>query len=309
MSDKVIETDAETIEAPAVQTKADMWLAEQRERVAARRGDFHAFEIESPEQYRDAKAQRKALRALIAEVDGDKRRMTKQLRETLDRFNSEVGDILLDLRAEDDAYKGQLDAWEQEVVRERDARIARRYLDEYPDLAAQVPYERLRERYGGEWKAQNFGTKEAAIWKGVEAAAEDVARSIETLGAQTHVDGIELTEDDRRDLMAEFFRTLDQGAAMGACIDRVRQREALRRAEEERRAWEAEKAAQTAPHDVPDAQSAPEPAPAQQKRGRRQVKTYVYEVKVPSAQLPAFIAAMKALPGTHGACVRKEYEE
>lgn len=316
--EKTIDVEAEVIEAPAALTEADRWLAEQRERVEARAKDFEAFDITTAEQYRDAKAQRKALRALIAEVDGDKKRMTKQLRDTLTSFNDAVGGILAGLKAEDAQYKSELDRWERQAVLDRDARVEERYRDEWPDLAEQVPYSRLRERYGAEWKADNYGTKEAAIWKGVEQACEAVSADVNSLRAQTHVDGVELTEDDRRDLMADYLRTLDQRAAMGACISRVRQREALRRAEEERRAWEAEQAARQAAIEY-DAAASPEPGPApapvapeeapeaegaQTAQQAREV-VYVYEVEVPERVKPDFVATMKRL-GTHGRLLRKE---
>ena len=315
--EKTIDVEAEVIETPAALTEADRWLAEQRERVEARAKDFEAFDITTPEQYRDAKAQRKALRALIAEVDGDKKRMTKQLRDTLTRFNGEVSAILAGLQAEDAQYKSELDRWERQAVLDRDARVEDRYRDEWPDLAEQVPYSRLRERYGAEWKADNYGTKEAAIWKGVEQACEAVSADIDSLRAQTHVDGVELTEDDRRDLMADYLRTLDQRAAMGACISRVRQREALRRAEEERRAWEAEQAARQAAIEY-DAAASPEPGPAPapvapeeapEAEGAQTVQqarevVYVYEVEVPERVKPDFVDTMKRL-GTHGRLLRR----
>lgn len=330
--ERVIETTAEVIDAPAALTEADRWLAEQRERVEARAADFTAFDITTPEQYRDAKAQRKALRALIAEVDGDKKRMTRRLRDTLTRFNGEVAGILAGLQEEDAQYRSEIERWERQVVLERDARVEARYREEYPDLAAQVPYERLRARFGGEWKADNYGTKEAAIWKGAEAACESVAGDLETLRAQTHVNGVELTEDDRRDVVADYLRTLDLAGAQRACIGRVEQREALRRAEEERRAWEAEqRAAQAAldldseggpvsePREEPaepssapsgpateqttgEVENAPQEAP---QRPAECEATYVFEVRVPESVMPRFIVEMKRL-GTHGDLIRKE---
>ncbi len=327
--EKVIEAEAEVIDAPATLTEADRWLAEQRERVEARAADFTAFDVTTAEQYRDAKAQRKALRALIAEVDGDKKRMTKQLRDTLDRFNREVSGILAGLLEEDAQYKSEIERWERRVVLDRDARVEARYREEYPDLVAQVPYDRLKARFGADWKAGNYGTKEAAIWKGVEEACESVAADLSTIGAQTHVNGVALTEEDRTDLVAEYLRTLDMAAALRMTQQRVEQREALRRAEEERRAWEAEQAvAQAAmdldaeggplagePETAPEPASAPErPAPvptpteaesAPQTGAQGRETVYVYEVRVPESVMPRFIVEMKRL-GTHGSLVRKE---
>lgn len=316
----VIETTAEVIEAPAALTEADRWLAEQREKVAARRDSFHAFDVDTPEKYRDAKAQRKALRSLIAEVDGDKRRMTAQLRDTLSRFNSEVGGILADLIEEDVQYKGEIERWERQVVAERWGRVDARYRDEYPDMAAQVPLDRLRERYGADWKGDNYGTKEAKVWSGVESAVADVAAGLETVGAQTHVNGTPLTDEDRTDLVAEYLRTLDMAGALRTTQERVAQREALRRAEEERRAWEAEQAAQyaaqspipEAPADTFTAPVEPEPAPAPaeaqsvpETAPRERETVYYFEVAVPESVKSQFVVVMKRL-GTHGRLLRKE---
>lgn len=315
----VIDVEPEVIDAPATLTEADRWLAEQRERVEARAKDFEAFDITTPEQYRDAKAQRKALRALIAEVDGDKRRMTKQLRDTLDRFNREVGGVLAGLREEDLQYKSEIERWERQVVIERDARIEARYRDEWPDLAAQVPYDRLRARYGADWKADNYGTKESAIWAKVEQAVKDVAGGLETIGAQTHVNGTSLTEEDKTDLVAEYLRTLDMAAALRMTQQRVEQREALRRAEEERRAWEAEQAAaQMAIPDAPETaqepisatqEAAPVPTPtaaesAPQGGAQAAERVLAFRVEVPEPRVKEFISEMKRL-GFHGRLLRE----
>ena len=319
MADKVIDVEPEVIEAPAALTEADRWLAEQRERVAARRNSFHAFDVTTPEQYRDAKAQRKALRSLIAEVDGDKRRMTKQLRDPLSRFNSEVSGILADLTEEDAQYRSEIERWERGVVADRWARVEARYRDEYPDMAAQVPLDRLRERYGADWKGDNYGTKEAKLWQGVEAAVADVASGLETIRAQTHVNGVALTEEDRTDLVAEYLRTLDMAGALRATQGRVEQREALRRAEEERRAWEAEQASNAAVVAEPEPPAAPadhghapatEEAQAAPEFVPRSVTetveaTYVFEVSVPAHALEEFKSVMRSL-GTHGKFLRKE---
>lgn len=316
----VIDVEPEVIDAPATLTEADRWLAEQRERVEARARDFEAFDITTAEQYRDAKAQRKELRALIAEVDGDKKRMTKQLRDTLTRFNGEVSGILAGLVQTDIQYKSEIERWERSVVIERDARIEARYRDEYPDLAAQVPYDRLRARYGADWKADNYGTKESTIWAKVEQAVKDVAGGLETIGAQTHVNGSPLTNEDRTDLVAEYLRTLDMAAALRMTQQRVEQREALRRAEGERRAWEAEQAAEQmeipdAPETAQEAAQAPQtPAPvptptvaevAPQEGAQGRETVYVYEIRVPESIKQQFVIEMKRL-GTHGRLIGKE---
>lgn len=320
MAEEVIEVEPEPIEAPAVLTEADRWLAEQRERVAARAADFSAFDIETPEQYRDAKAQRKALRALIAEVDGDKKRMTKQLRDTLTRFNGEVSGILAGLQAEDAQYKSEIERWERSVVQDRLTDLAARYAEEYPDLVAQVPFSKLSERFGAEGKWANYGTKTEAAWRSVQRAAEAVAGEVATLRAQ------DATDDERSELLADYFAGLDMASALRRAVERRERREAVRRAEEERRAWEAEQAARRAAIDYDEAgrETRPEPAsapveaaPAPEARpatvepeGAPQrpaacEATYVFEVRVPESVMPRFLVEMKRL-GTHGDLIRKE---
>ena len=112
-------------------------------------------------------------------------------------------------------------------------------------------------------------------------------------------------------------------AALRMTQRRVEQREALRRAEEERRAWEAEQAAAQAQMDlaepVPEAPAGPvaatvapepEPAPTEAQsapeaapQGRETV--YYFEVAVPEGIKPQFVDVMKRL-GTHGRLLRKE---
>lgn len=323
--EKVIEAEAEVIEPPAALAEADRWLAEQRAKVEARAGDFSARRIESAEDYRQSKRERAALRRLISEVDGDRKRMTAAIDDALRGFRDATKGLLSGLADEEAAYKREISAWESRVVQERTAALAARYADEWPDLAEQVPYGLLSERFGAGWKADNYGTSEAAIWKGVEEAAGTVAGEVSTLETMSHVDGVELTEDDRRDLMADYLRGLDYAGAQRACVERVRRREAVRRAEEGRRAWEAEQrareaveamdAAERAREGAPEPACAPEaPAPAQtparaasgpQEAHQGPEAVYVYEVRVPESVMPRFLVEMKRI-GTHGSLIRKE---
>lgn len=317
MSD-VIEVTPVAVEPPAVLGDADRWLAEQREKVAARRGDFSAHEIQSAQDYRESKAQRAALRRLIKEVDDGRKAMTSAIDDALRGFRLATKDVLADLTEEEMAYRSEIERWERQIVTDREARIEARYLDEWPDLAEQVPYSRLKAAFGAPWKAGNAGTKEAAIWAGVEEAATRVAEDVETLRAQ------DMDEGERVEVMADYLRSLDLSAALRAGVERRRQRESVRRAEEERRAWEAEQAARQAAIDyeaaeavqeaaratearaeaapAPDAQTAPS---APQAASESPVVAYVYEVTVPAAKLHEFMEAMRAIEGTHGVCVRK----
>lgn len=77
---EVIETSAQVIEAPTPLAGADKWLSEHRDEVAGVAAEFGAFEIADAAAWRDAKRQRVALRARIAEIEADRKRMTARSR-------------------------------------------------------------------------------------------------------------------------------------------------------------------------------------------------------------------------------------
>lgn len=324
--DRVIEVEPEPIEAPAVLGEAERWLAEQRERVAARRGDFQAHEIASADDYRDSKRQRTALRALIKDVEDGRRSMTRSIDEALARFRDQTKGVLEELTEEEAAYKREISAWEQRVVQDRLTELARRYADEFPDLVAQVPFSRLAERFSAAGKWANYGTGTERAWRSVEEAAQTIAGEVETLRAQ------EATDDERSELLADYFSGLDMAVALRRAVERRERREAVRRAEEERRAWEAEQAARQAAIDLDaeggpvseprEAPAEPAPAPAEAapasearptavepesapQRPATCEATYVFEVRVPESVMPRFLVEMKRL-GTHGDLIRKE---
>lgn len=321
--DKVIEVEPEPIEAPAVLGEAERWLAEQRERVEARRGDFQAHEIASADDYRDSKRQRTALRALIKDVEDGRRSMTRSIDEALARFRDQTKGVLEELTEEEAAYKREISAWEQRVVQDRLTELARRYADEFPDLVAQVPFSRLAERFSAAGKWTNYGTGTERAWRSVEEAAQTIAGEVETLRAQ------EATDDERSELLADYFSGLDMAVALRRAVERRERREAVRRAEEERRAWEAEQAAAQAAMDL-DAEGGPysgtteteqepvsapvaagpvptpEGTPDEPQAGAQRPETvYVYEVEVAESVMPRFLVEMKRL-GTHGRLLRKE---
>ena len=326
MSEEVIEAEATPIEAPAVLGEAERWLAEQRGRVEARRVDFQAHEIASAEDYRDSKRQRTALRALIKDVEDGRRSMTRSIDEALARFRDQTKGVLEDLTAEEAAYKREISAWEQRVVQDRLTELARRYADEFPDLVAQVPFSRLAGRFSAAGKWANYGTGTERAWRSVEEAAETVAGEVETLRAQ------EATDNERSELLADYFSGLDMAVALRRAVERRERREAVRRAEEERRAWEAEQRAAQAALDL-DSEGGPASEPRKEPAGPSSAPsgpateqtpgevenapqeaherpaeceaTYVFEVRVPESVMPRFLVEMKRL-GTHGDLIRKE---
>lgn len=288
MSDGVERVEAEVIEPPRALGEFDRWLAEQEATIAAARGDWHAHDIESAEDYRESKRQRASLRRLVKQVEDGRRAMTAALDEALAEVRDRTRAALADLAAEDEAYRAALGAWEGAVVQDRMTELAARYADEYPDLVAQVPFAKLSERFAGPGKWCNYGTRTEAAWASVRDASDEVAHEVATLMA------LDCDEGERVDLMADYFAGLDLSSAVARATARRKRRESVRAAREAAEAY----AAAPAPDAAPDGQPAPDREPV----------AVVYEVTVPARMVSDFVRSVRSVPGTHGRVVRKVYE-
>ena len=290
MSDEVERVEAEVIEPPRALGEFDKWLAEQEAAIAAARGDWHAHDIESAEDYRDSKRQRASLRRLVKQVEDGRRAMTAALDDALAEVRDRTRAALADLAAEDEAYRAALGAWEGAVVQDRMTELAARYADEYPDLVAQVPFAKLSERFSAAGKWCNYGTRTEAAWASVRDAADEVAHEVATLMA------LDCDEGERVDLMADYFAGLDLSSAVARATARRKRRESVRAAREAAEAY----AADPAPDAAPGADEPPAPD--------REPVAVVYEVTVPARMVRDFVRSVRSVPGTHGRVVRKVYE-
>lgn len=340
MEKEVIEASAQVIDSPAPLAGADKWLSERRDEVAGVAAEFGAFEIGDAAAWRDAKRQRVALRARIAEIEADRKRMTRAVEGAVKAFKDGAKDVLSPLTDLDAAYKREIDAWEDKVLDERAGALAALYADEWPDLARQAPFQTLADRYAAAGKWWLTSTTSAKAEASVRDAARDVAENLATIAATSE-------GGERLERQADYMRDLDWPRHLQDMKARELRMAALREAQEERERWEAEQAARweaeqaalgrlagvlggasapqeampaqppTGPESAPQAPApgAAEPSPAPEERGQAPSGTQaagdveapepvlVFEVEVPRRVFPRFKEAMLAL-GVHGRKVR-----
>lgn len=328
---EVIEASAQVIDSPAPLAGADKWLSERRDEVAGVAAEFGAFEIADAAAWRDAKRQRVALRARIAEIEADRKRMTRAVEGAVKKFKDGAKDVLSPLTDLDAAYKREIGAWEAKVLEERAGSLAALYADEWPDLARQAPFQTLADRYAASGKWWLMSTTSAKAEASVRDAAKDVAENLATIAATSE-------GSERLERQADYMRDLDWPRHLQDMKARELRMAALREAQEERERWEAEQAAArqraeaereraereqaermaedarvTSQNRACDAQAAaPAPTPAQPAAGPQNASQAVapeaeeillFEVRVPRSKFRRFRDAMVAL-GVHGSLVK-----
>lgn len=328
---EVIEASAQVIDSPAPLAGADKWLSERRDEVAGVAAEFEAFEIADAAAWRDAKRQRVALRARIAEIEADRKRMTRAVEGAVKKFKDGAKDVLSPLTDLDAAYKREIGAWEAKVLEERAGSLAALYADEWPDLARQAPFQTLADRYAASGKWWLMSTTSAKAEASVRDAAKDVAENLATIAATSE-------GSERLERQADYMRDLDWPRHLQDMKARELRMAALREAPEERERWEAEQAAArqraeaereraereqaermaedariAAQNRACDAQAAaPAPTPAQPAAGPEMAPQAVapeaeeillFEVRVPRSKFRQFRDAMVAL-GVHGSLVK-----
>lgn len=253
--------DAEIIEQGiSPLSKAEKWLAGARGRVSELAAQYRVpEEIADERAYKDAKASRAAVRKDAAELDAERKRMTREMDDALKRFRTDVKGVLEPLTELDAAYRAALDEYEARWGAQRRAELQAAY-DEYaPDLVPLVPLDRLVTRYGSErgkgWLMRSTNVEAAKA--GLRGAIDGVAAGEQTLEAA-------VDPDDLEGAKADYFATLDLGRAIADAQARAAQRERVRRLEEERRAREeAARAAREAAEAARAAQDDQEPTEGQ----------------------------------------------
>lgn len=325
MSD-VKEVVAETIDPPELMSGADRWLAKARETVSGKVAEYPAMDVHDEESHKWAKRYRAAVRRDISEIDGDRKRVTRETEEAVKRFREGCKDVLDPLTAIDAGYKAALDAYEHGHVQSRDAEMAVRYADECPDLAQLVPWGTLDEKYGKDGKWHLWGTSDAKAWQSVEQACERTMADITTIRSTAQ------DADEADATIADYCASLDLAGALRSAAERRDRLARVKAAEDERRRWEEEQraareaaraeqealAAQPEPeyetpaepqqHPVAQAEEVaeqtPTPIPATAEKASHRFS--VFRVSIPVGSEPEFIRAMKGIPGSHGSKIGEE---
>lgn len=294
---ETIDVAAEVIESElSPLSRAEQWLAEARDRVAGLAAQYKVPDAIADERaYRDAKASRASVRKDAAELDAERKAMTRAMDDALKRFRTDVKGVLEPLTDLDAAYRAALDEYEARWGAERRATLQGAY-DEYaPDLVPLVPLDRLVAKYGSErgrgWL--NRSTNVEAAKAGLRGAVDAIAA-----GEQT-IEGA-VAPEDLDAARADYFSTLDLGQAIAGAQARAEQRERVRRLDEERRRREAEYERIVAEREAREAETAAEAAP-----GPRPVRTgsvvsraeaaELWEQTTPNAPKPPSIAEQVAI--------------
>ena len=235
-------SDAEQVAAEVVEdaisplSKAELWLAGARERVAELAARYHVPEsIETDREFKDIKSARSSVRRDASELDAQRKAMTREMEDALKAFRADVKGVLEPLTDLDAAYKALIDDYDARWGADRRQELQEAY-DEYaPDLVPLVPLDRLVARYGSDkgkgWL--NRSTNIEAAKAGLRGAIDSIAQCERTVEAA-------VDPDDAEAAKADYFATLDVGQAIANAQARSEQRERVRILEEERRRREEE---------------------------------------------------------------------
>lgn len=257
------------------------WVADAQKRADAALDRYRPAPIADEPGYNRAKKERAAVRKVRGEIDAERKLRLREVEDALKALKEQVKEVTGPLDDADRAYKAALDEWDEAKREERARNLAQEYEDMAPALADMLPYERMAAIADpeGRWLLRSVGEQTAVDL--MAAAAQRVVADYETVAA------LDMTDEERTEVRAEFFRTLDLPAAIRhanelraereriaafeeerrqreeearrAAEERERAAEAAERAEEERRAADARDASQR-PADGPTAPERPRPA-------------------------------------------------
>lgn len=298
-TDDVTEVVATTIDPPELLGEAGRWLADARLRVATVAGEYGARPVDRPGEYQQEKRERAALRKEIAAIEDERRGMTRAVKEAIKAFEAGARDVLAPLVAIDGEYKDALDEWDRKCDALRRERLEEAYAEYAPDLVPLVPFDRLSEKFSKEGKWYLRSTDEGKALMSLRSCVASVAKGEQTIASLDW-----LTDEERADLKAEYFSTLDLSQSLRSAQQRAEQRRRVDELEQARAAREAAVAApqpEPEPQPVteqPEATAAPAPAAptAPEGDGRRE---YRFILRLNDDELGQFMAALKGL-GLHG---------
>lgn len=259
----IIEKDVEKAGGSDMIERFEAWLVVARADADELASRHEVSEIRDEAGYAEAKKARTEVRRLRDDIDSARKAQLREIESVLKAFKDQVKDAIAPLDELDRGYKAALDAYDAAKRYERGLELAKAYEDMAPALADMLPYFRLAELADpeGRWLMRTVSDEKAREL--MEGAAQRVVADYETIGS------LPLDEDAKVEVRAEYFRSLDLGAAMRRADEiriereRIAAFEAERRAAEEAARAEAEKELDEAAEFVRELCPVPEPsAPA-----------------------------------------------
>jgi hypothetical protein len=299
---KVQEVEAEVIDAPAMLSGADRWLATERARVAEIAKEYQPHQIDSYEDHDQSKRDRAAARKAIKRVEDERRAQVGAIKDAVRDFEGQVRDLLKPLSEIDEGYREAIESFERTDADTRNQKLEAWYQETQGDVARLVPFATLWARYATQYKWANYSKKYAAQQAEVQQAVAEMEHDLAT------IESLANTPQERADVKSEYLRTLDLSAALRSAADAAERRERMARVEREReeRVAEAERMAR-------ESQQEPIPGVGAQDAGERreepqtaqetpqdapQVARFV--VEVPWGHRHDFADAMRRLGWAHG---------
>lgn len=280
-------TDEIIVEATPIETDVQRvgefgaWVADAQKRADATLDKYRPAPIADEPGYNRAKKERAAVRKVRGEIDAERKLRLREVEDALKALKEQVKEVTGPLDETDRAYKAALDEWDALKREERARALAQEYEDMAPALADMLPYERMAAIADpeGRWLLRSVGDKAAVDL--MAAAAQRVVADYETVAA------LDMTDEERTEVRAEFFRTLDLPAAIRHANDLRAERERIAAFEEERRQREEEarRAAEERERAAEAAQAADEERRAAD--AREDVQRPADGPTVPEAPIPA----------------------
>lgn len=228
-------TDEIIVEATPIETDVQRvgefgaWVADAQKRADATLDKYRPAPIADEPGYNRAKKERAAVRKVRGEIDAERKLRLREVEDALKALKEQVKEVTGPLDDADRAYKAALDEWDAAKREERARALAQEYEEMAPALADMLPYERMAAIADpeGRWLLRSVGDRAAVDL--MAAAAQRVVADYETVAA------LDMTDEERTEVRAEFFRTLDLPAAIRHANELRAERERIAAFEEERR--------------------------------------------------------------------------
>lgn len=231
MKQEAHEVDATILEdgSPKVLGNADKWLEHARERVSSRIGEYGPRPIESDSDYQQSKRERAACRKDYKELDDERKKLTRTIEDAISDFKQSCKETLAPLSDADRKYKDYLEEWDEACRQQRRGILAKEYEEFAPALAELVPFDLLSSHYSddGKWYARSTG--EAQAVESMQEAAAEIARNEKTIESTSYSD------DEKRQLKAKYFSTLDLVKSLHEVAAEKEERERVARLEADRK--------------------------------------------------------------------------
>ena len=230
---KVIDTDMTAL------SETEKWLAKISARAALVASEHTPHKIRSEQDYKMSKRARADVSREITAIEQERKNMTATIKKAVRDFEANTklaAEPLSAILSEYDKYNGEYDeGWKANRL----AELTEKYEEYAPSLMDLVSLDRIISRYGSDrgkgWL--NRSTNVVAAKQMLEDACNDIAEKEKSIDAL-------VPEEDRTEVKAHFFRTLDLNSALG---------EARRLKEQRERVIELERArAEYVPESAPE---------------------------------------------------------